>query len=299
MLFSIQQKIASVLGLAVAVSAAPLNDRSKLGMFERGVGLGWLCHFDGLAAPTVDASLNLPLMLGGLCAKVNYDYEGCNSFKPLDQPSGGNGGPVHAQSVDDDSDDGKHGHAKPKPHHKKPKHHGEDPDSSVGAQSFNDADAEKPTLLARTTKAQTPRKDADGSVGAQSFNDAGDDDESNNDDPSSVGALGDGNDDSKRCNRNEHYSSQLHKCVNKSFYSKPKADSTCQNGKLDALLKLCLDVSVLGLTKPIHAEATVLPFGPGRNGKDGCPLDNNGWKLDLVLGTCLNIIGCQNQGSNN
>ncbi|KAI9626024.1 hypothetical protein H4Q26_016012 [Puccinia striiformis f. sp. tritici PST-130] len=51
MLFSIQQKIASVLGLAVAVSAAPLNDRSKLGMFERGVGLGWLCHFDGLAAP--------------------------------------------------------------------------------------------------------------------------------------------------------------------------------------------------------------------------------------------------------
>ncbi|KAH9474087.1 hypothetical protein MJO29_001154 [Puccinia striiformis f. sp. tritici] len=334
MLFSIQQKIASVLGLAVAVSAAPLNDRSKLGMFERGVGLGWLCHFDGLAAPTVDASLNLPLMLGGLCAKVNYDYEGCNSFKPLDQPSGGNGGPVHAQSVDDASDDGKHGHAKPKPHHKKPKHHGEDPDSSVGAQSFNDADGNGSDDPSPNGEADSPSshhkkpkhhgKDADGSVGAQSFNDAGDDDESNNDDPSSVGALGDGNDDSKRCNRNEHYSSQLHKCVNKSFYSKPKADSTCQNGKLDALLKLCLDVSVLGLTKPIHAEATVLPFGPGRNGKDGCPVgqqfsslltvcvdkkffsgplaDNqcqDGWKLDLVLGTCLNIIGCQNQGSNN
>ncbi|KAH9451582.1 hypothetical protein Pst134EA_025529 [Puccinia striiformis f. sp. tritici] len=337
MLFSIQQKTASALGLAIAVSAAPLNDRSKLNMFERGIGLGWLCHFDGIAAPTVDASLNLPLMLGGLCAKVNYDYEGCNSFKPIGK--GGNGGPVHAQSVDNDADDGQDDHAKPKPaHHKKPKHHAQDPDSSVGAQSFNDADGNGSNDPSPNGKDNSPSshhkkpkhhgEDSDGSVGAQSFNDAGDNDQPkrnhHSSHPSSVGALGEGNDDPERCNRNEHYSSQLHKCVNKSFYSKPNEDSTCKNGKLDALLKLCLDVSVLGLTKPIHAEATVLPFGPGRNGKDGCPVgqqlssllntcvdkkffsgplaDNQcqqGWKLDLVLGTCLNLIGCQNQGLDN
>ncbi|POV97698.1 hypothetical protein PSTT_14906 [Puccinia striiformis] len=332
MLFSIQQKTASALGLAIAVSAAPLNDRSKLKMFERGIGLGWLCHFDGIAAPTVDASLNLPLMLGGLCAKVNYDYEGCNSFKPIGK--GGNGGPVHAQSVDNDADDGQDDHAKPKPaHHKSPSIMHKTPTAQLVPNRSTTL-----TATARTTplpmektillKPKHHGEDSDGSVGAQSFNDAGDNDQPkrnhHSSHPSSVGALGEGNDDSERCNRNEHYSSQLHKCVNKSFYSKANEDSTCKNGKLDALLKLCLDVSVLGLTKPIHAEATVLPFGPGRNGKDGCPVgqqlssllnvcvdkkffsgplaDNQcqqGWKLDLVLGTCLNLIGCQNQGLDN
>ena len=69
--FSIQHKAAAALGLALAVSSAPLNDRHKLNLFERGLGLGWLCHFDGLAAPAVDVNLDLPLMLGDLCAKAS------------------------------------------------------------------------------------------------------------------------------------------------------------------------------------------------------------------------------------
>ncbi|OAV90491.1 hypothetical protein PTTG_02586 [Puccinia triticina 1-1 BBBD Race 1] len=329
MLFSIQQKAASTLGLAIAVSAAPLNERAKLPLSERGVGLGWLCHFDGPAAPTVDLSLNLPLMLGGLCAKVNYDYEGCSSFKPSGKAPAGHGDPVKAQSIDDGEDS--NDQAKPK-HHAKPK---PDADGSVGAQSFNDAggdgpDASSPDGGKAKSPSSHPKKpkhhgeDGDGLTGAQSFNDAGDNDKPKKNHSGSVGALGNGDNDSDRCNRNEHYSSQLHKCVNKSFFSKANKDSTCKNGKLDALLKLCLDVSILGLTKPLHAEATVLPFGPGRNGKNGCPVGQqlssllnvcidqkffsdplaghqcqSGWKLDLVLGICLDLAGCQNQGLTN
>ncbi|KAA1132461.1 hypothetical protein PGTUg99_011435 [Puccinia graminis f. sp. tritici] len=70
MLFSIQTKAASALGLAMAVASAPLNERTKLNLFERGVGLGWLCHYDGIAAPSVDIDMNLPLMLGELCIKA-------------------------------------------------------------------------------------------------------------------------------------------------------------------------------------------------------------------------------------
>lgn len=72
MLFSIKQHAASAFGLAIAVSSAPLNERTKHNLLERDVGLGWLCHFDGPIVPSVDASLNLPLMLGGLCAKVRF-----------------------------------------------------------------------------------------------------------------------------------------------------------------------------------------------------------------------------------
>ncbi|OAV96038.1 hypothetical protein PTTG_02288 [Puccinia triticina 1-1 BBBD Race 1] len=328
MLFSIHQKAASALGLAMAVSSAPANERTKINLFERGVGLGWLCHFDGVAAPTVDASLNLPLMLGGLCAKVNYDYDGCNSFKPLGKAPGGHGDPVKAQSIDQDDDD------KNTKDHVKPKHNKGDDSGSVGAQSFNDAGGNDSDESSPDGKASSPSshhkkpkshdEDDDGLTSAQSYNDAGDSGKPKKDHPSSVGALGAADGDDDRCNRNEHYSSQLKKCVNKSFFSKANEDSTCKNGKLDALLKLCLDVSILGLTKPLHAEATVLPFGPGRQGKDGCPvgqqlssllnvcvdqkffsgpLANNqcqpGWKLDLVLGICLDLVGCKNQGLTN
>ncbi|KAI9613070.1 hypothetical protein H4Q26_010346 [Puccinia striiformis f. sp. tritici PST-130] len=318
MLFSIQQRTASALGLAIAVSAAPLNDRSKLKMFERGIGLGWLCHFDGIAAPTVDASLNLHLCLEAFVLRSTTTMRAATAssrsarvvtavlstlspwitmqmtaktitrnLNPLTtkSPSIMHKTPT-AQLVPNRSTTlTATARTTPLPmerqfsssHHKKPKHHGEDSDGSVGAQSFNDAgDNDQPKRNHHSSH------------------------------PSSVGALGEGNDDSERCNRNEHLV------------------AASQNGKLDALLKLCLDVSVLGLTKPIHAEATVLPFGPGRNGKDGCPVgqqlssllnvcvdkkffsgplaDNQcqqGWKLDLVLGTCLNLIGCQNQGSDN
>ncbi|KAA1106613.1 hypothetical protein PGT21_036603 [Puccinia graminis f. sp. tritici] len=336
MLFSIQTKAASALGLAMAVASAPLNERTKLNLFERGVGLGWLCHYDGIAAPSVDIDMNLPLMLGELCIKVNYDHKGCQSFKPTG--TGAQGDPVNAQSTpqDEDSNDGDHEHVKPKhpKHHSNPKHNDDDPDSSVGAQSFNDANGSEPTHSSPRGDDSSPSShhkkpkhsgdDTDGSVGAQSYNDAGDHDKPKKNHPSSVGALGEGTDDSDNCNRNEYYSSQLNKCVNKSFFYKANDDSTCKNGKLDALLKLCLDVSGLGLIKPIHAEATVLPFGPGRNGKDGCPVgqqlssllnvcvdqkffsgplaDNQckkGWKLDLVLGICLDLVGCQNQGLTN
>jgi hypothetical protein len=49
------------------------------------------------------------------------------------------------------------------------------------------------------------------------------------------------------------------------------------------VLKLCLDVSLLGL-EPIHAEATVLPSGPAPNGQDGCPA---GQQLSSLLNVCV------------
>lgn len=342
--FSIQHKAAAALSLVLAVSSAPLNDRHKIDLLQRGLGLGWLCHFDGPAAPAVDVNLDLPLMLGGLCAKVNYDYDGCDSFKPLDKTSGENGNPVGSLSAPqeyDDSLDASENQSKPKhaKHHKKPKHSGDGSDSPLGAQSFNDADADVPSGPSSddTTDAEasSPKsshkkpkkhhgKDKDGSTGALSFNEASDNDEPQKNYPSTSSAFGaeDGG-DSDQCNSNEYYSSQVGKCVDKSFFSAANDDSTCKNGELDAVLKLCLDVSLLGL-EPIHAEATVLPSGPAPNGQDGCPAgqqlssllnvcvdqkffskalgDNqcaHGWKLDLVLGTCLDLLGCQNEGADN
>jgi hypothetical protein len=73
--FSIQHKAAAALSLVLAVSSAPLNDRHKIDLLQRGLGLGWLCHFDGPAAPAVDVNLDLPLMLGGLCAKASSFLE--------------------------------------------------------------------------------------------------------------------------------------------------------------------------------------------------------------------------------
>ncbi|PLW10074.1 hypothetical protein PCANC_15454 [Puccinia coronata f. sp. avenae] len=276
-------------------------------------------------------------MLGGLCAKVNYEYDGCDGFKPLDKTPGENGNPVGSLSAPqeyDDSLDASENPSKPKhaKHHKKPKHSGDDTNNSLGAQSFNDAGADVPSGPTSDAEASSPSshhkkpkkqhgKYKDGSTGALSFNEADDNDEPQKHHPSTSSAFGaeDGG-DSDQCNSNEYYSSQLEKCVNKSFFSSANDNSTCKNGKLDAVLKLCLDVSLLGLAKPIHAEASVLPFGPGHNGEDGCPAgqqlssllnvcvdqkffadalgDNqcaHGWKLDLVLGICLDLVGCQNQ----
>jgi len=326
MLSSIQLNAASVLALAVAVSAAPLNILNKVVLSERSVGLGWLCHFDGPLVPSVDASLNLPLMLGGLCAKVNYDYDGCNSFKPH-----ATGSPVNAQSIPQDYDSSDASKPTHTNHGKKPKHRVDGSNGPISTQSFDAADGDESTDPSSDVKGSSHHKKPkhhgqhnSGTVGAQSFNDAGNKDKPKKDHPSSVNALGNPSDGPNDCSQNEYYSSQLKKCVNKSYFSKTKPDSTCKNGKLDAVLHLCLDVSLLGLTKPIHAEASVLPFGRGHNGKDACragqqlssllnvcvdqkffsdPLADNrcehGWKLDLVLGICLDLVGCQNQGPNN
>jgi len=325
MLFSIKQQAASALGLAMAVSSAPLNERTKHNLLERDAGLGWLCHFDGPIVPSVDASLNLPLMLGGLCAKVNYDYDGCDSFKSL---NGDGSSPVKTQSIPQDYDSNEDPNAVAEANHGnphgKPKHKGNRPNGSVNAQSFNSADGnpdgESTSPNSHRKKPKHHGSDSDGTVGAQSFNSADDDDKPRKSHPSSVNALGDEDaDNSEGCDDDEYFSSEAGRCVNKGSFSKPNSDSTCKNGKLDAVLKLCLDVSVLGL-KPIHAEVTVLPSRPPRNGKDACPLgqqlssllnvcvdqkffsspltDNQcqqGWKLDLVLGSCLDIVGCQNK----
>ncbi|MBW0473755.1 hypothetical protein O181_013470 [Austropuccinia psidii MF-1] len=88
MVFLTTLALPSLLGFTSYVQPAPLNSPSTL--LSRGVGEGWLCHYDGMPMPNVDLSINLPTMLQGLCAKVNYDYAGCESFRlnpsKVDQP---------------------------------------------------------------------------------------------------------------------------------------------------------------------------------------------------------------------
>lgn len=349
MFFSLGSSTTSVLSLAIAASAAPLNERSSGSLLNRAVGDGWLCQFTGLADATVDGSLNLPLMLGGICAKINYDYEGCESFRPQDpnttQPTGGvpevpqpesdpAGNPLGAASFDDESNNGddepKHRAPKKAKHHKHPKQSSEDANDHIGAHSFNDSADASPEEPSHKTHHKHHNKhhnkhhdkhpkgeesDADNQIGAHSFDDSSDKDPESTFNPL---AAGESDGDDAQCSGNEYYSTAIQQCVDKSFFSNPEEDSTCKKGELDAVIKLCLDLSLLGLTEPITSQTSVLQSKSAEDGNEDCPsgqqyssllstcVDNkflslpseenmceHGWKLDLVLGICLDLIGCQ------
>lgn len=343
MLVTLNRNIISVLGLAVVVSTAPLNERAN---GSRGI-VGWLCHYDGPSTPLVDASLDLPSMLGGLCAKVNYDYAGCESFDPnpnsvLPDPSPSDDGTaVQSASVDQDEDQTDGSHKQPKKPKKNNLHHGSSTQSAPVPKDVDDKDSRKQPKHPKSKRPQQKGEEGgDNSVTAHSFNDSGLDEPelphhshgskphattSEHDSNSSVGALSNGegdDDDNYGCKPNEKYSSELDRCFDQSYFSPPQSDGTCKSGTLDAVIHICLDISTLGLTAPLHAETSVLKSGAGSNGNQKCPLGQqyssllsvcvndtffshpladdqcqHGWKLDLVLGICLDLVGCQNQSN--
>lgn len=173
--------------------------------------------------------------------QVNYEYDGCDTFKSL---NGDGSLPIEAQSTpqDDDSNEDPNDvaeatHGQP---HGKPKHKGSRPNGSVNAQSFNNVDGnpdgESTSPSLHRKKPKHHGSDSDGTVGAQSFNSANDDDNPKKSHPSSVNALGaEDPDNFEGCDEDEYYSSEANRCVNKGSFSKPNSDSTCKNGKLDAV----------------------------------------------------------------
>jgi len=238
------------------VIAAPLND---LSLAPRDLhDNGWKCHYDGPSTLGVDTTIDLPGVVASLCLKVNYDYPGCEDFRPYNPrstvpvlrhphhtgrcPQGdpekcnstnpsdsGPDGEVSIESID--HPEVKHHRSHPKK--KRPlsgKHRNptspEDDSDPVNTQAFNSNDPNDMNSDGKEDAPKKPQKSQNKLV-------------PNNPNHSMDPGM------NQKCAKNQFYCSNVKQCVNKNNFFAPNQDGRCDRGEKDALLNLCLDVSLL------------------------------------------------------
>lgn len=338
----------SAVALVVAASSAPMNGRRRINLLADEGALGWLCHFAGPADPSVNLSVDLPQMIGGLCAKVNNDYEGCENFPS--QPTTAHHAPSHHnQHPGAGSKHSKH-HAQHQHVHHAPQKEPEQPVLPVLTHSFEnsneigsgepipptqvdshvdhvphpegtpDALSTLPNSSANLPQADssidhipkpedTPNPDvgSDVDAGADVPLRAKSPDESHEGDSPNLSSLPQAAaaspDNSKPieqvpeptpelpaetplpkenehgsnvCDEDSQFSSKLEICVPKQFFTSPEGNSECKNGELDVVIKLCLDISTLGLHEKLDDSSLRLSekldlsvFGSSQKKSDG------------------------------
>ncbi|CAH7668015.1 expressed protein [Phakopsora pachyrhizi] len=282
-------------------AAAPLSESERFALSKRKADNGWGCKYSGPLGLGIDTSIDLPSIVASLCLKVNFDHQGCEYFHPGHKGSnnkdtkscaGGKWDNDLSICVTINSAD-----------HEGPPRKGNHGDSHFKAQSFDepevddgDSDSPKtghgPVKVPKKVDNHDSEDDDDYEpVSPLNFGQSpSDDDEENKKNPrkkhqkTPKSSHNDGKHHGKKCSSNEYYSSNIKKCVDKSFFLRPNEDNSCEKGEIDAILHLCLDISLLGSPLPSENPIADLTDLGGSNKKNKC---TDGKKYSPLISACV------------